>query len=174
MKGLDTWSTFCDLFGSGLDWKGNLRVAGALRELDPWLTSFNFNNFILHFFWIWVIDTNSELRAKVIQFPRGPRQSYSRFATLYTGPTSTFQLSQQTSHYFPELPQEFRDTIWEFTTSLQPRIFEARFEEKCRARHLSKHVLVAEIPSILHVCHDSQASALKAFYSIIPLAHCIA
>jgi hypothetical protein len=38
-------------------------------------------------------------------------------------------MAAQTLPRFRELPQELRDAIWEFTTSLQPRIIEVRLEE---------------------------------------------
>ena len=62
---------------------------------------------------------------------------------------------------FAKFPQEIRDIVWKYATSLQPRIVEVRFSHPWSGPEMAGHDFVAEIPAILHACHDSRAAGLK-------------
>ncbi|KAF7862674.1 hypothetical protein EAF04_007547 [Stromatinia cepivora] len=60
-----------------------------------------------------------------------------------------------------EFPGEIRNMIWEMT--IEQRLVEIRFTSKKGIQDCNTHDFIADIPVILHLCHESRDFALKYY-----------
>ncbi|ESZ96552.1 hypothetical protein SBOR_3054 [Sclerotinia borealis F-4128] len=73
---------------------------------------------------------------------------------------------------FDRFPPELRIMIWKFL--IEERLVEVRFANNHRMYNPNAHDFIADVPIILHICHESRAIGLKTYELAFFHEFCIA